>query len=122
MKQKALAVAIKKIVWAQLVLSAALAVPAFAQSQPVASEGPSSESALGSTPAITGQVVTPTAPASGTQTPKPATSTSGTEITGPSDNKVAQLKKFEVTGSLIRSSDKTGFNQVQTVTQKEMLN
>jgi iron complex outermembrane receptor protein len=42
-------------------------------------------------------------------------------VTGPSGNKVAQLKRFEVTGSLIRSADKTGFNQVQTVTQKEIL-
>lgn len=35
-------------------------------------------------------------------------------------NKVQQVKRFEVTGSLIRSSDKVGFNQVQTITPKEI--
>jgi len=32
------------------------------------------------------------------------------------------LKKFEVIGSLIRSADKVGFNAVQTVTQKDIVN
>ncbi|WP_261325401.1 hypothetical protein, partial [Burkholderia cepacia] len=34
MKQRVLALAIKRIVWAELALTAALAPPAFAQSQP----------------------------------------------------------------------------------------
>ena len=33
---------------------------------------------------------------------------------------VQKLQRFEVTGSLIRSSDKVGFNQVQTVTAKDI--
>jgi iron complex outermembrane recepter protein len=81
MKQRALALAMKKIILAGLVLSAALAMPAFAQDQPVASS---------STANVTG------------------TNAAGTSVT--------QLGGVEVTGSLIRSSDKTGFNQVQTVT------
>ncbi len=32
------------------------------------------------------------------------------------------MKRFEVTGSLIRSADKVGFNQVQTVTAKDIQN
>lgn len=109
MKQRTLALAVKKIIWANLALSAAFAVPASAQSQPAASEGPSSAAATTSTSVVTAPIATPTTPAS------------DTEVTGPSGNKVAQLKRFEVTGSLIRSADKTGFNQVQTVTQKEIL-
>ncbi|NIF15029.1 hypothetical protein F3J12_37160, partial [Burkholderia sp. Ax-1735] len=35
MKQRVLALAIKRIVWAELALTAVLAPPAFAQSQPV---------------------------------------------------------------------------------------
>jgi len=37
-----------------------------------------------------------------------------------SSGAVTQLKKVEVTGSLIKSSDKVGFNQVQTITAKEI--
>ncbi|MFP3632388.1 hypothetical protein SB776_37925, partial [Burkholderia sp. SIMBA_045] len=36
--------------------------------------------------------------------------------------KVAQIKRFEVTGSLIRQADKVGFNQVQTITSKDIQN
>lgn len=32
------------------------------------------------------------------------------------------VKRFEVTGSLIRSADKVGFNQVQTITAKDIVN
>jgi iron complex outermembrane receptor protein len=91
----------------ELALSAACTVPAFAQSEPATSAA---------TPAA---AATPATPASGTAA-APATAASSTAATGASGDKVAQLKKFEVTGSLIRSSDKTGFNQVQTISQKDI--
>lgn len=105
MKQRALALAIKRIIWAELALSAAIAIPAFAQSQPAAT-GTAAGTTTESTPAAAAAT-----PASGAA----ATSTTG-------NGNVQQLKKFEVTGSLIRSSDKVGFNQVQTVTQKDIQN
>ena len=108
MKQRALALAVKRIIWAELALSAAFAVPAFAQSQPVGS---------GTAPAATGPGGTQ---ASGGAAAGPAVVASSAAVSGPSGNKVAQIKRFEVTGSLIRSSDKTGFNQVQTATQKDI--
>jgi iron complex outermembrane receptor protein len=85
-KQKVLVSAIKKIVGAELLLSAAFAPVAFAQTAPAA-------------------------PASG------ATSASAP---APDDAKTTQLQRVEVTGSLIRSSDKTGHTDVQTVTAKEI--
>jgi iron complex outermembrane receptor protein len=111
MKQRALAIAIRRIIWAELALSAAIAVPAFAQSQPATAE---------STPAAPAA----TAP-SGTSGTTPGTTgaqngTSGTTGTTGSNGKVQQLQRFEVTGSLIRSSDKVGYNQVQTVSQKQI--
>jgi iron complex outermembrane receptor protein len=106
MKQRALAVAIRRIIWAELALSAAIAVPAFAQSQPAATAG---------TPAA------PAATTAQTDTTPGATATpSGTSGTAGSNGKVQQLKRFEVTGSLIRSSDKVGYNQVQVVSQKDI--
>jgi iron complex outermembrane receptor protein len=75
MKQKVLAIAIKRIIWAELALSAALALPALAQSQ---------------------------------------TDTTGTPGT------VKQLQTFQVTGSLIRQADKTGFQQVQVISPKDI--
>ncbi len=92
-------------------MSAACAVPAFAQSQPVSSGTSPATPGTGNTAASGTPAATPAAP---------ATAASGTAVTGPSGNKVAQIKRFEVTGSLIRSSDKTGFNQVQTATQKDI--
>jgi iron complex outermembrane receptor protein len=108
MKQRALASAIGKILWAEIALSAALgttlSTSALAQSQPAATND--------STPAAT--AATPAAGASSA-----ATAPSSPEMTK-DKNGVAQVKRFEVTGSLIRSSDKVGFNQVQTVTAKEI--
>src|SRR5580704_3973462 len=94
MKQRALALAIRRIIWAELALTTAIAAPAFAQSQPAA----------------------PVAATAGAAAPDAA---SGAAATGAEKN-VKQLKTFEVTGSLIRQSDKTGFQAVQTVTQKDI--
>ncbi|RAS18834.1 TonB-dependent receptor [Paraburkholderia bryophila] len=112
MKQRALALAIKRIIWAELALSAAIAVPAFAQSQPAPTGAAAGATTTESTPA------TPAAAALG------AAATPSADNAAPAAGKgnVQQLKRFEVTGSLIRSSDKVGFNQVQTVTQKDILN
>ena len=97
MKQRALALAIRRIIWAELALTTAIAAPAFAQSQPAA----------------------PVAAASGTAAAAAPAAASGTAATTSNKN-VKQLKTFEVTGSLIRSSDKVGYNQVQVVTQKDI--
>ncbi|WGS51184.1 TonB-dependent receptor [Paraburkholderia sp. D15] len=108
MKQRALALAIKRIIWAELALSAAIAVPAFAQSQPAAT-GSTAGTATTSTPAAA-------APASGAAAA--ASADNSTATTGKGN--VQQLKKFEVTGSLIRQSDKTGFQAMQVVSQKDI--
>lgn len=89
MKQRTLASAIRKILWAEIALSAVYGTSAFAQSQPAA----------------------PAAGASSTAAAAPAVAASGA---------TAQMKRVEVTGSLIRSADKVGFNQVQTVTAKDI--
>jgi iron complex outermembrane recepter protein len=112
MKQKALTLAIKRIFLAELALSAAMAAPAFAQSQPAAPESNPAATGTGNSPAVPGGK----AAASSGSVP------SNTAETGASGKKVTQMKRFEVTGSLIRSSDKTGFNQVQSVTQKDIQN
>src|SRR5229473_7620242 len=114
MKQRALALAIKRIVWAELALSAAIAVPAFAQSQPATTGTAAGATTTESTPAAAAA-----APASGTAATPSADNNTATPTT---DKGVQQLKKFEVTGSLIRSADKVGFNAVQTVTQKDIVN
>ncbi|TCK95968.1 TonB-dependent receptor-like protein [Paraburkholderia sp. BL9I2N2] len=103
MKQRALALAIRRIVWAELALSAVIAVPAFAQSQPAAT-GTAAGATTESTPA-TGTAATPSA--------------DGNTAT-PTGKGVQQLKKFEVTGSLIRTSDKVGNTEVQTITAKDI--
>ncbi|MGN6649206.1 TonB-dependent receptor [Trinickia sp.] len=95
MKLTALGSAIRKIVWAEVALTAALGTSvAFAQSQPAA------------------------APASASGTAAAAAPAAGTQEQPKGD--VQKLQRFEVTGSLIRSSDKVGFNQVQTVTAKDI--
>ena len=99
MKQRALAIAIRSIIWAELALSTAIAVPAFAQSQLATPAAAASGTAAAAAPAP--------APASGT-----AAATSG--------KNVKQLQTFQVTGSLIRQSDKVGFNQVQVINSKEI--
>ena len=83
MKQKVLVSAIKKIVGAELLLSAAFVPVAFAQ----------------------------TAPAAGTTASAPDAA-SGAAAT--------KLQRVEVTGSLIKSADKTGNTTVQTVTAKDI--
>jgi iron complex outermembrane receptor protein len=97
MKQRALALAIRRIIWAELALTTAIAAPAFAQSQPAA----------------------PAAAASGTAAAAAPAAASGAAA-ATNDKNVKQLKTFQVTGSLIRSSDKVGYNQVQTVSQKDI--
>jgi iron complex outermembrane receptor protein len=104
MKQRALALAIRRIIWAELALTTAFAIPAFAQSQPATTGTPAAAAAASGTAAAA-------APASG------AAATSA----GASNTKnVKQLKTFEVTGSLIRQADKTGFNAVQVISQKDI--
>jgi iron complex outermembrane receptor protein len=108
MKLTALGSAIRKIVWAEVALTAALGTSvAFAQSQPAASSGASGAAAAA-----------PAAPASASGTAAATAPTAG--AAEQSKGNVQKLQRFEVTGSLIRSSDKVGFNQVQTVTAKDI--
>ena len=104
MKQRALAIAIRRIIWAELALSAAIAGPVFAQTQP----------------ATNGTTAAAPDAASGAAAAAPAAASSTSGATTTDSNGVQKLKRFEVTGSLIRQSDKTGFQQVQTVTQKDI--
>ena len=114
MKQRGLTLAIQRIVWAELALTAACGVPAYAQSQAAATADAAS--------------ATTTTPATGTSAAPPASranplaGTAATPATASPSGNVAQLQKFEVTGSLIRSSDKTGYNQIQTISQKDIEN
>ncbi|AGK50284.1 tonB dependent receptor family protein [Burkholderia thailandensis MSMB121] len=131
MKQRILASAIKRIVWAELALTATLAAPAFAQSQPApgAAAAPAqgsgialaqADAATGATGAAsaTGAV---SAPAAAAPAPASGAAATGTPPAAPEAKPgVAQIKRFEVTGSLIRSADKVGFQQVQTVTAKDI--
>jgi iron complex outermembrane receptor protein len=125
MKQRTLAAAIKKILWAEIALSAALGTSAFAQSQPPAAgnAAPAAAAPSAAAPAAPAPVAAAPAAAATSTAPTGAAATqNGTEssTTGKVNNGVAQLKRFEVTGSLIRQADKVGFNQVQTVTAKEI--
>src|ERR1700761_3774159 len=104
MKQRAMALAIRRIVWAELALTTAIAAPAFAQSQPAATATPAA-----------------TAAASGTAAAAAPAAASGTAATATSKN-VKQLQTFQVTGSLIRQADKVGFQQVQVITTKDIQN
>jgi iron complex outermembrane recepter protein len=108
MKQRALALATKRIILAEFALSFAFAAPAFAQSQAVTSTSLSVAGGAGG------------APASSVPSGAPAATASDAATASPSSNQVTELGGVEVTGSLIRSSDKTGFNQVQTVTAQEI--
>jgi iron complex outermembrane recepter protein len=107
MKHGTLALAIRHIILAELVLSAALSTPAFAQSQPATFASASTVGDAGGT-----------AVSSALATASTASPHSGNG--GSTDDKVVDLKGVEVTGSLIRSSDKTGYNQVQTVTAQDI--
>jgi len=104
MKKRALAVAARHLIWTHVALGATLAGPVFAQT---AQTAPATGS--GTNPAA-GAAAAPAA-ASGSSTITTTTDEHGTQ---------AKLKTFEVTGSLIRQTDKTGFNAVQTVTQKDI--
>ncbi len=104
MKQRVLAQAIKRIVWANVALSASLAVPAFAQSQPAADAN--ANASVGAT------VTTPAAAA-------PAAAT-GNAAEASTDKSIQKIKRFEVTGSLIRQADKTGFQSVQVIGNKQI--
>lgn len=74
-----------------------MAAPAFAQSAPA----------------------TPPAAASGTEAAAaPAAAPGAAAATG--DKNVKKLQAFQVTGSLIRQADKTGFNQVQVINSKQI--
>ncbi|WP_090682650.1 TonB-dependent receptor [Paraburkholderia phenazinium] len=117
MKQRGLTLAIQRIVWAELALSTVCGAPAYAQSQPAAAADAASATAV--TPAT---AVPAAPPATAAQPAKAASATTATSTSGTSSGAVTQMKKFEVTGSLIRSADKTGFNQVQTISQKDIEN
>jgi iron complex outermembrane receptor protein len=78
-----LALAIRRIIWAELALSPVIAVPAFAQSQPATTETPAGASATSGAAAA---AATPVA-ASGT-------------AAASSDKNVKQLKTFQVMGSV----------------------
>lgn len=103
MRQKALGSAIRKIVWAEMALTAVLGTSAFAQSNPAATGTTNSSSAA-------------TAQSNGTEK---AAAPAAAKTAAKGDD-VQQLKRFEVTGSLIRSADKVGFNQVQTFKAKDI--
>ncbi|MFM0646491.1 TonB-dependent receptor [Paraburkholderia bryophila] len=103
MKQRDLASAIRKIIWAEMAITAMVGTSAFAQSQP------SAAGAAVASPITVAQAGTPDGTAA-------AEAASGAAATAP----VKQLKKFEVTGSLIRTSDKVGNTEVQTITQKDI--
>jgi iron complex outermembrane recepter protein len=105
MKQTALGSAIRKILWAEMALTAVVGTSAFAQSQPTAAP------AAGASAAAVAQT--------GTQDGAAAAPAAGTPGAA-GDKSVKQLKKFEVTGSLIRSADKQGHTEIQTVTAKQI--
>ncbi|HTH75457.1 MAG TPA: TonB-dependent receptor [Trinickia sp.] len=116
MKLTALGSAIRKIVWAEMALTAALGTSvAFAQSQPAAAGAPSTAApSTAAAPAdASGAAAVPASAAAAAAAPASGAAAAST-------GNVQKLQRFEVTGSLIRSSDKVGFNQVQTVTAKEI--
>jgi iron complex outermembrane receptor protein len=104
MKQRAMALAIRRVVWAELALTTAIAAPAFAQSQPAAIATPAAAAA-----------------ASGTAAAAAPAAASGAAASAANKN-VKQLQTFQVTGSLIRQADKVGFQQVQVITTKDIQN
>ncbi|TAM13964.1 MAG: TonB-dependent receptor, partial [Pandoraea sp.] len=116
MKLTALGSAIRTIVWAEVALTAALGTSvAFAQSQSAA-QGTLSTAAA---PVGASNAAAASTGASGTAAATPTAGAATKAATNASGN-VQKLQRFEVTGSLIRSSDKVGFNQVQTVTAKQI--
>jgi iron complex outermembrane receptor protein len=115
-----LAVAIRRIVWAELALTATLASPAFAQSQPAPGAVAVAAEVAKQAPTTVAQAAPPSVvPADAAAPASDAAAAPAAPVKAGQGN-VAQIKRFEVTGSLIRSADKVGFNQVQTVSQKEI--
>jgi len=99
-----------------------MAVPAFAQSQPAATGGtaataPAAPAAVTTAQADTGATGNTAGATAGTTG---TTGANGAAAAGTTEKNVKQLKTFQVTGSLIRQSDKTGFQQVQVVSQKDI--
>ncbi|MGF6654224.1 outer membrane receptor for ferrienterochelin and colicin [Paraburkholderia youngii] len=107
MKLTVLGSAIRKMVWAEIALTAALGTTAFAQVQPAATAAATK---------------TDTASAQKDGQDADATAAAPTAASGASagTGSVKQLQKFEVTGSLIRSADKQGRTEVQVITAKEI--
>ncbi|MFX1736733.1 TonB-dependent receptor [Paraburkholderia sp. A1RI_3L] len=105
MKLTVLGSAIRKILWAEMALTAVLGTSAFAQTPP-ATTGSSTGSSSAAPAADTQPAAAAPAAASGAATAEaPA---------------VKKLQKFEVTGSLIRSADKQSNLEVQTITAKDI--
>lgn len=98
MRQKKLVMAIKRIIYAELLFSAAMTSVAYAQT----------------TAPVTGTAADSTAAA--------ATAASGTSATTASTKSapVSKLQTVQVTGSLIRTSDKVGSTEVATVTARQI--
>ncbi|QDQ82280.1 TonB-dependent receptor [Paraburkholderia megapolitana] len=113
MKSKILAPAIRTLPWAGIVLSAAFG----ALFNPYALAQGTQVNVDNATPAGTTAALDAAATsASRIASPSATSSTTG----GSTESPLATLKRVEVTGSLIRSSDRIGFNQVQTVTAKDI--
>ncbi|MEX3634030.1 TonB-dependent receptor plug domain-containing protein [Paraburkholderia sp. BR14320] len=106
MKLTALGSTIRKIVWAEIALTAALGTTAFAQVQ-------SPSTAAAKTDTASAQPDGQDANAAGAAPTITSGAAAGT-------TSVKQLQKFEVTGSLIRSADKQGRTEVQVITAKEI--
>ncbi|ACA90894.1 MULTISPECIES: TonB-dependent receptor [Burkholderia cepacia complex] len=124
MKQRVLALAIKRMVWAELALTAALVPPAFAQSQPAPGAASIADAVANGAPMTVAQAdgAAGAVAATGASASGAAAEATPAAPGANGQGKVAQIKRFEVTGSLIRQADKVGFNQVQTVTSKDIEN
>jgi iron complex outermembrane recepter protein len=103
MKETGMARAVRGAMSSWVVLSVVLATTAHAQVEPPAPANGTTNATSASDPAAANAADTTAQP-----------STTGAAPA------VKQLQKFEVTGSLIKSSDRTGFNQVQTITAQEI--
>jgi iron complex outermembrane recepter protein len=117
MKLTALGSAIRSIVWAEMALTAAFGTSAFAQSQPA----PANNSATTAAAAAQADAAPSDATAPKTAPGAAAAKSSTGESAGTNaQSNVKKLDRLEVTGSLIRTSDKQGHTEVQTVTAKEI--
>ncbi|MGI4856074.1 MAG: TonB-dependent receptor plug domain-containing protein [Janthinobacterium lividum] len=108
MKQRVLALAIRKIIWTAAALPAIFVLPALAQTTGTAASTTS------------GTAATPASDATGeSDNRKSAASTPASGATA-TDGNAVKLQAVEVTGSLIRSSDRTGNHSVQVVNQADL--